>query len=197
AVIPGQAKNASVAFYIEAVDSLGATNLFPQDVFPQPPLVRAFPSDAPMRELLVRWGDTQMSGSLASYHFWISGVVSNRWRTRDNLNNAGLDGTFVYNNYRIIYNMMPQFGRSPWHRSGSMTDGPAGTETVDYVMNTPDDDKLLGTTDFVLANPGNPGGTSTTDTSAQSEQSSYIIFNEIGIHYNHRRYMHMFVNGIQ
>src|SRR5439155_26828931 len=38
---------------------------------------------------------------------------------------------------------------------------------------------------------------STTDTSAQSEQSSYIIFNEIGIHYNHRRYMHMFVNGIQ
>src|SRR5437867_1760408 len=93
--------------------------------------------------------------------------------------------------------MMPQFGGSPWHRSGSMTDGPASTETVDYVMNTPGDDKLLGTTDFVLANPGNPGGTSTTDTSAQSEQSSYIIFNEIGIHYNHRRYMHMFVNGIQ
>jgi len=64
---------------------------------------------------------------------------------------------------------------------------------------------MLGANDFVLNNPGNPEdrnltlpqiGTAT-DTSAQTEQTSYTIFKEIGVHYNYRRYMHLFVNGSQ
>jgi hypothetical protein len=194
--LTGRATGAQVAFYIQANDALGAVNLFPQFVVPKPPLVRTFPNDSPSRECLVRWGDTQMPGSFATYHLWISSGNSNRWRIRDNLNNAPMDGTFVYNNYRVVYNMEPQFAGSSWHR-GQMTDGPAGGNRVDYAIVFPKDDLMLGATDFVLNNPGNPSGPSVTDTSAQSEQTSYIIFKEIGVHYNNRRYVHVFVNGIQ
>ena len=45
-------------------------------------------SDSPTRELVVRWGDTQMPGTFASYHIWVTGVTSNRWRIRDNLNDV-------------------------------------------------------------------------------------------------------------
>ena len=64
-------------------------------------------------------------------------------------------------------------------------------------MNFPEDDKFLGASSAVWNNPGNPGGTTTSDNSAQSEQTTYILFRELGIHYNYRRYMHVFVNGSQ
>ncbi len=196
ATIPGQAVGKTVAFYVRAIDTLNATNLFPQDVFPTAPLVRAFPNDAPLRECVVRWGDVQMPGSFATYHLWVTATNTLRWMNRDHLNNSLLDGTFVYNNYRVVYNSLPNFGGSPWHR-GQMTTGPAGSQAVDYVQNFPTDDRFLGATDTTLCNPGNPGGTSTSDQSAQSEQTSYVIFKEIGVHYNYRRYFHWFVNGSQ
>jgi hypothetical protein len=196
ATLAGRPAGILVAFYIQAVDTLGATNLFPQYVFPKPGLVRTFPNDSPSRECLVRWGEVQMPGSFATYHLWVSSSTSNRWYIRDNLNNAPLDGTFVYNNYRVIYNMEPQFAGSSWHR-GQMTTGPAGSSRVDFAIVFPNDDELLGATDFVLNNPGNPSGTTVTDRSGQSEQTSYLIFKELGIHYNHRRYIHYFVNGSQ
>jgi hypothetical protein len=56
-----------------------------------------------------------MPGSFATYHMWITDATTQRWGTRAQLDNAPLDGTFVYNNYRVIYNMKPQYGGSPWH----------------------------------------------------------------------------------
>jgi len=203
ATIPGQAAAVTVGFYVQAVDALNATNLFPQDIFPKAPLDRCFPNDALARECVLRWGDVQMPGSFATYHLWLTTANSNRWAYRGHattadggLNNAEMDGTFVYNTSRAVYNALPLYAGSPWHR-GQMTTGPCGVNRVDYVMNFPGDDRMLGTTDFVLNNPGNPGGTTTSDTSAQSEQTSYIIFNEIGLVYNHRRYIHYFINGSQ
>lgn len=197
ATIPAQSAGAMAAFYIEATDSLGGVNRFPQDVFPTAPLTRVFPLDAMSRECLIRWGETQMLGSFATYHLWVNANNVTRWTNRRPLlNNSSLDGTFVYNNYRVIYNMMPQYAGSPWHR-GQMTTGPAGGQRVDYDIEFPEDDRLLGATDFVWNNPGNPGGTSTSDLSAQSEQTSYEIFKQIAVHYNHRRYVHVFVNGSQ
>ena len=203
ATIPAQPAGNIVTFYVQAADSLGATNLFPQDVFPPSGLDRVFPNDAPTRECVVRWGEVQMPGSFATYHLWLSYATLNRWAFRGRpttadggLNNAELDGTFVYNNSRVVYNSLPLYAGSPWHR-GQMNSGPAGAQRVDYVQNFPPDDRLLGTTDFVFNNPGNPGGTSTSDTSGQTEQTSYIMFNEIGLVYNHRRYVHHFVNGSQ
>lgn len=206
ATLPGQAAGGTIAFYIQAVDNLNATNLFPQDVFPKAPLNRCFPNDSITREGVLRWGDVQMPGSFATYHLWLTYANSNRWAFRGHpptenpntsgLDNAEMDGTFVYNNARAVYNALPLYAGSPWHR-GQMTTGPCGVNRVDFVMNFPADDRMLGTTDFVLNNPGNPGGTTTSDTSAQTEQTSYIIFNEIGLVYNHRRYIHYFINGSQ
>src|SRR5204863_5020971 len=141
-------------------------------------LPRCFPNDGLTRECVIRWGDTQMPGSLATYHLWLTTQNANRWQTRDPLNNAEMDGTFLYNTYRAIYNALPLYAGSPWHR-GQMTTGPTGSSRVDYVQNFPDGDQLLGNTDFVINNPGNPSGSTTSDHSAQTEQSSYIIFNEI------------------
>ncbi len=196
ATVPGQNSGVVVAFYLEAADGLNVTNTFPQDVFPQAPLTRCFPNDAVTRECVLRWGERQMAGTFATYHLWLTESNRLRWEKRAPLNNALLDGTFVYNTSRAIYNSTPLYAGSPWHR-GAMTTGPTGGNRVDYVMNFRDDDRLLGATDFVLNNPGNPGGTATSDLSAQTEQASYILFKEIGVHYNHRRYIHFFVNGSQ
>ena len=199
ATLSGQPAKGTISFYVEATDSLGAINLFPQNVFPPAGLPRCFPNDAVARECVLRWGDTQMLGSFATYHLWLTAANSNRWTTRfPYLNNAALDGTFVYNTYRSVYNSLPQYAGSPWHR-GAQSQGPTGAARVDFVQNFPPDDLMLGQTDFVLNNPGNPDspGANTSDTSAQTEQTSYIAFNEIGLVYNARRYVHHFVNGLQ
>jgi hypothetical protein len=112
------------------------------------------------------------------------------------MDNTEVDGTFVYNNYRLIYNALPLFSGSPWHRTNSTT-GPAGINRVDYEMNFPDDDALLGATDFVLNNPGNPDILTVSDQSALAEQTVYRIFEGMGLVHNHRRYIHFFVNGHQ
>ena len=81
------------------------------------------------------------------------------------MNNTEMDGTFVYNNTRVIYNALPLFSGSPFHRTNSTT-GPAGPNRVDYEMNFPGADQLLGANDFVLNNPGNPDVTTVSDLSA-------------------------------
>src|SRR6266511_5977371 len=197
ATIPGQISGATVAFYIQATDSAGGVNTFPQDVFPVAPLTRVFPTDAITRECVVRWGERQMPGSFGTYRLWLTSSNTTRWNTRRPLlNNSTLDATFVYNNYRVVYNMKLQYAGSPWHR-GQMTTGPDGANRVDFDIEFPEDNRFLGATDMVWNNPGNPSGTTTSDLSAQTEQTSYLIFKEIGVHYNHRRYVHVFVNGSQ
>ncbi len=205
ATVPGQTTGKVMGFYIDANDGIGGVNTFPQDIFPVAPQTRVFPLDAFNRECIVRWGDTQMAGSFGTYHLWLNASNTARWNTRRPvLNNAELDGTFVYNNSRVIYNMRPSYAGSPWHR-GVMDQGPDGGERVDFDIVYPNDDRFLGATDSVWNNPGNPNdnnpapgaiGTAT-DTSAQAEQTSFTIFKEIGVQYNYRRYMHLFVNGSQ
>jgi hypothetical protein len=196
ATIPGQADGTVVPFYLEARDTTSGTNTFPQDVFPPPGLTRCWPNDAVARECVLRWGEVQMPGDLATYHLWLSAVNSNRWHTRDPMNNTAVDGTFVYNNSRVVYNALPLYSGSPWHRTNSTT-GPAGLNRVDYEMNFPGDDPLLGTTDFVLNNPGNADVLTISDLSAVAEQTVYRVMEGMGLIQNHRRYVHFFVNGSQ
>jgi hypothetical protein len=196
AAIPGQAEGVMAPFYVEARDSLNAIGTFPIQVFPKPGFDRCWPNDAPVRECLVRWGEVQMPGDFGTYHLWVSSVNSNRWHTRSPMNNTDMDATFVYNNARVIYNALPLFSGSPFHRTNS-TAGPSGPLRVDYEMNFPDDDPLLGATDFVLNNPGNPDQYTISDQSAVAEQAVYRIFEGIGLVNNHRRLIHFFVNGSQ
>ena len=194
--IPPQAEGTVVPFYVEARDGLNAIGTFPQYVFPLPGFDRCWPNDSPVRECIVRWGEVQMPGDFATYHLWLSSVNSNRWHTRNPLDNAPMDGTFIYNNARVVYNAVPLFSGSPFHRTNS-TAGPAGPLRVDYVMNFPDDEPMLGATDFVLNNPGNPDQYTISDQSAVAEATVYKIFEGIGLPNNHRRYIHFFVNGSQ
>ena len=190
-IIPAQNSGTMIAFYIQSVDNTGVTNLFPANA-----TRLDLPNDSPTHECLVRWGEIQMPGSFATYHIWITDGTAARWTSRDRLNNAQLDGTFVYNNTRVVYNMKPQYAGSPWH-NGQMT-GPLNQGSrQDYVMNFNKEEKMLGVTDFVLNTPGNPGGNTSSDGSAMAEQISYETFKGINIHYNYRRYIHLFLNGFQ
>ena len=93
ATIPGQSSGALVAFQIQAADV--AT----------PPAVSTFPNDAPLRECLVRFGETNPNtGRVGTYHFWITQATNQRWSTREKNSNEPLDATFVYGNSRVIYN---------------------------------------------------------------------------------------------
>ncbi len=196
ATMPAQAVGVMAAFYVQATDGLGATTLFPRDVFPTE-APRCFPNDAPSRECLVRWGETQMPGSFGTYHLWLSSTASNRWHVRDSLNNAAVDMTFVYNSHRVVYNAGGLYSGSAFHR-GSMTAGPAGAIRCDYIVQMPKDDKVLGSADYNIVLPGNINGTTTThDLSAQAEQTSYLFFQGLDLPHYFRRYVHVFVNGSQ
>lgn len=196
AMIPAQPSGTIVAFYLEASDSLNATNTFPYDVFPPAGLDRCWPNDAVARECVVRFGETQMPGALATYHLWVTAANSNRWHHRDTMNNTAIDGTFVYNNTRVVYNALPLFSGSPWHRA-QMTNGPAGANRVDYEMNFPEDDSMLGATDFLLNNPGNPTLATLSDLSAVAEHTVFKVFEDMHLPHNRRRFIHWFVNGSQ
>lgn len=195
ATLPAQGAGTVIAFHLEAVDNLGTTNLFPQDVFPRPGMNRVFPTDALTRELLVRWGEQIIPGAFGNYRVWLTRANRDQWANRRPvLDNTVMDGTFVYNNYRVIYNLKPQYAGSPWHQ-GQMDTGPDGGDRVDFDIEFPTDDRFLGVTDAVWNYPGNPEGGNSTDGSAQSEQTSYVMYKGIGLFHNHRRYAHIFVNG--
>jgi len=83
--IPGQSAGALVPFQIQASD--GAS----------PPAVTTFPTDAPARECLVRFGETiPNTGRIGTYRFWITQATHTRWTSRERNSNEPLDATFVY-----------------------------------------------------------------------------------------------------
>ncbi|MDX1951523.1 MAG: lamin tail domain-containing protein [Verrucomicrobiota bacterium] len=175
AVIPGQPNGQGVAFYIDASDANGARSLFP--------------ANAPVGEGVIRFGDTQPPGSLASYYLWLSKKNLDRWASRDKSSNKGVDATFVYNGDRVIYQMEALYSGSPFHWGGY--NSPIGFN-ANYVLNFPEDDRLLGQTDFVLNLPSNLGS----DATMVREQIFFWIAREIGQISNHRRYHHLFINGV-
>ncbi|HUD83028.1 MAG TPA: lamin tail domain-containing protein, partial [Candidatus Saccharimonadales bacterium] len=85
ATIPGQAANTIVAFYISAVDNLGATTRFPA----------LLTDNTPARECLVMFGDGNPGGAFGVYHLWITQANVSRWANLGNLSNEGIDCTMV------------------------------------------------------------------------------------------------------
>ncbi len=161
ASIPGQAANTGVAFWIDAVDTLGAT--------------AHFPSDAPKRECVVRFGEIQPPGTFATYHLWLTQTNINYWTKRPASSNKGVDATFAYNDDRVVYNMETLFSGSPFHWQGY--NGPLGND-ANYLMLFQGDDLFLGNTDFVLNEPGNAGSREPTSI---HEQLFYWMLNELSI----------------
>ena len=178
AVIPGQPGDTMVAFYIEASDAHVNAK------------TSRFPSDAPVRECLIRFGETPTTGAIAAYRLWVSQQNVTRWATREKQSNHQLDATFVYGNSRVCYNVGTLYSGSPWHTPGY--NSPAGNP-CDYEVNFAKDDLFLGDADIVLATIGNLHS----DSTYQGEQTSFWIGRKLGAPYLHRRHIRMFFNGTQ
>jgi len=172
ATIPGQPSGKLAAFYVAAMDTLaGATN--------------RFPADAPARECLVRFGETQPFGSLPVYRLWLTQATVSKWNSRLRLHNGPLDGTFVYGNQRAVYNIGACYAGSPFIRPGYS--GPTGA-LCGYSLQFPPDDLFLGVTDVALDWPVRDG-------SAVLEQVACWMASRLDIPFNYRRFIHLFVNG--
>ena len=176
ALIPGQPAGILVAFSLQASDKAS------------PALSALFPSDAPARECLVLFGDTEMAGGFATYHMWFTDKTRTEWENREQGSDDPLDATFVYGNERAIYNVGAYYHGSPWHWTGY--DSPLGGN-CGYNVSMPADDQFLGTSDLVLMPPGNFGS----DSAAQREQVYYWMEQQLGLITAHRRFCHMYVNG--
>jgi regulation of enolase protein 1 (concanavalin A-like superfamily) len=180
-IIPGQASGTLVAFYIWAGDDINATSLFP--------------SDAPVRECLVRFGETLRPGSITTYRMWLTESNINFWNGRERNANDGMDCTFVYGNSRVVYNAKTLYSGSPWHTQNHPYTGPLGTTTCDYEVEFPEDDALLGANEFVL----NAQAAATTffdnDTTGQAETTSYWFGRKVGLGINHKRHVFVVMNG--
>jgi hypothetical protein len=177
AVIPGQAAGVLVAFFVEATDNTtpGA-------------LTSKFPSDAPVRECLVRFGDSAGAGSLGVYRLWMTAATATAWATRSSaqINNHPLDVTFVYGQERAIYNAGAAFSGSD--NTAITFTTPSGV-LCGYALDFPNDERFLGSDEAALDWP-------IQDRSGQREQLSYWLAQQLGLPFSRRRFIHLFVNGV-
>jgi hypothetical protein len=177
--IPGQASGTMVGFYIESTDNYLA------------PATARFPSDAPNRECLVRFGEIPSPGSYGIYRYWMSTTNVNRWYNRYSQSNEKLDATFVYGDCRVVYNALGCYAGSPSHQVVSSTNstrpGWPDTANAQYSWEVPPDDKVLGTDNFSkLHMPGNTPGQ---DETLQREQTALWIARKMGLPAMSRRFV--------
>jgi hypothetical protein len=176
--IPAQSAGTLVAFHIRATDA--HTNA---------PVTVRFPDDAPGRECLVRFGDGSPAGTFGVYRLWMTQANINTWTAREKLSNEALDGTFVYGNFRAVYNAGGRYRGSPFIRPGY--NSPIGN-SCSYVWELPKDDELLGADEFNLDSlePGR-------DNTWQREKTSFWIAGQLGVPFSYQRYVHLYVNGVK
>jgi hypothetical protein len=179
ATIPGQIANTLVAFQITATDTLGASMLFPlQDTT----YARPF-------ECLVRFGDPVPSSSFGTYRQWMTADNVADWQARPSLSNERIYGTFVYGNFRAVYNMSVKWAGSPYHQ---FTGSPV-TTAAHYSIDLPLDDTVLGTENFNKIHA--PGNGPFDEVTVQREQICYWTARQMRLPWGYRRYVNMYFNG--
>ncbi|MGO8925892.1 MAG: lamin tail domain-containing protein [Limisphaerales bacterium] len=177
ATIPGQAANTMIAFYISAVDNLGAATRFPT----------LLTDNTPMRECLVMFGDGNPGGTFGVYHLWLTQANVTRWANLGNLSNEGIDCTMVEAN-RVIYNAQGHYQGSPVHQGYDTPDG----AWCSYKWVFQDDDRFLGATSFDKIHwPGNTDD----DPTYQREQLANTFLRALHVPWLNRRDVVVFVNG--
>ena len=177
AVIPGRSLGTLVAFYVEGVDQAIV------------PATSRLPEDAPVRECLVRFGEVTPASGFASYHFWMTAKNVKAWTGRPSLSNERTEGTFVYGNFRTVYNMGGKYAGSPYHQ-GFESPVTAGCH---YSLEFPLDDTLLGTENFNKIHA--PGNGPFDDDTGQREQTAYWVMRQMDLPYNYRRFVAFYFNG--
>ncbi len=181
ATIPGQSADTMVAFLIAANDSAGSE-------------YRVFPGNTPenssrMRECLVRFGDATRVSSFGTYRMWFTQAATTDWETRLALSNEPVEGTFVYNDSRVIYNFGAHYAGSPYHQGWTGI-----TDDCHYSMEMPLDDKLLGTDNFNKLH--GPGNNPFQDETMTREQAGFWVARKLKLPWLYRRYVNVYVNGV-
>jgi hypothetical protein len=180
ATIPGQPSGTLAAFHIVARD--GAVV----------PAQSSFPHDATTRECLVRFGESVRPGKIGNYRLWVTQANLTRWAARERNSNEPLDATFVYGDWRVVYNASTLYSGSPFH-TPTYT-GPLGV-VCDYEVEFDKDDPFLGARDFVLNGQADGFTFFNNDVSAQAETTAYWFGRKLGLQFNHKRQVHVFLNG--
>ncbi|MEO8429696.1 MAG: CotH kinase family protein, partial [Verrucomicrobiota bacterium] len=176
ATIPGQSAGTLAAFHLSAADAAS------------PAATSVFPNDAPTRECLVRFGDPVPASSFGTYRQWFTQSAVNNWINRPVLSNERVNGTFVYGNFRAIYNFSSRYAGSPYHQGFN---SPLGN--CHYSIEMPSDDLVLGTENFNKVHA--PGNGPFDDNTSQREQTAYWLARKLDLPWNYRRYVSMYVNG--
>ncbi|HLP77824.1 MAG TPA: choice-of-anchor X domain-containing protein, partial [Candidatus Paceibacterota bacterium] len=180
ATIPGQADSTLAAFYVTATDGLGASKLFP--------------AEAPTRECHVRWGESVIAGSIGTYRIWVTAANIAFWTARERNANDTIDATFVYGNFRAVYNVDTMYSGSPFHTPAY--NGPLASIASDYEVNFHPDELFLGSKAFVLtAFDVADGNFFFNDDSGQVDLTGNWIARKLGQQYNYRRHINVFMNG--
>lgn len=175
ATIPAQTSGKMVAFYILTLDS--ATQ----------PVSSTFPSDAPTRECLVKVGSANEPGDLSTMHIWITNDTLSEWTNRTRSSNLDLDATFVSDG-RAFYNAGVRYAGS----DGGVTiyDSPIGRATG-YNVTLQDDDVFLNVQRLTIDRE------TTRDATRQRERLLFWFLEKLGLPNLHRRYVHVYLNGIE
>ena len=176
--IPAQSTGVLVGFYLDAFDGAVQT------------AASRFPQNGESREALVRWGEELPEGSFMAYRMWHTAGTIETWSRRENLSNEALDGTFVYGDFRAIYNMEARYRGSPFIRPRYNT--PTGALAA-FVLDMPADNQLLGATEFNLDWLEQPGR----DNTFQREKMSFWIGDQLDVPFTHQKYVFLYVNGRQ
>lgn len=177
ATIAGQPGGALIAFHIVATDAATV------------PAAAAFPPGAPVRECLVRAGETRPVGNFPVYRIWMTQDTLHTWSSRNKLDNTPLDVTFVSADGRAIYNAQALYAGSPYIAPGYC--GPTCSR-CGYSITFPGDDVFLGDRALVLDWPGGHGN----ETSAMQEQMGWWIAEQLDLPYSHRYTIRLHVNGV-
>ena len=182
AMIPGQTQTRRqnmVAFFVEASDAgrPSATTQFPQNPW--------------NRECLVRFGEEKLDSGFGTYRLWIGNQNLRTWQRREKLSNELIDSTFVYGDFRAVYNARGRFRGSPFIRPGYGS--PASSQPTAMIVVFPEDDLFLGANKVNLDGLEQPGR----DNTLQRERMSYWIANQMDLPFSHQRYVQFLVNGIR
>ena len=181
AMIPGQPAGTLVAFVITATDDSAAhaASLFPTNT----------PANSPRsRECLVRFGEPQRDSSFGTYHQWFTQAAISAWTGRLVMSNEGIEGTFVYGDFRAIYDFSSRYAGSPYHQGWT-----SPLADCHYNMAMPLDDLLLGTDNFNKLHA--PGNNPFSDAALFREQTGHWIARQLGLPWTYRRFVNMYVNG--
>ena len=180
ATIPGQNTGALVAFYVEATDSAvpAQTVRFPKDASPT------------SMECLVRFGDPIIASGFGTYRMWMTAANLAAWVGRPALSNERLQCSFAYGNFRVIHFAAVKWAGSPYHQFGGDP-----TTTGHYSFDIPSDDLFLGTDNLNKIHA--PGNGPFDDALIQREQTCYWFARQLGLHWNYRRAVNMYFNGVR